>query len=275
MILDLFGRLSTSLYDTYYMPNPLHLKKIVWFSILIFSLFLLGAVAWNVLDPSSDIDPDNPPQFIQADFIDLDKIYSVSKFRSGSGHDFSMGSGETCRSMKHYFNVQFSEEGNKLRQQNNGLPPPPDGVNDIPIYSPVDGKVVQIRNEQIGSQVYIQPDSYPSVRVRLFHIYLFDEIGRGTRLAAGEQIGVIGQYQNTDIAITQGNKYLSYFKVLPDGIFAKYQARGAKNRDEFIISKEYRDANPLECNGEWFAVNYDSDPNRGDFVRLSGYSQTQ
>lgn len=210
------------------------------------------------------------PQFIQADFIDLSKISAISKFRSGSGHDFSRGSGETCRSMKHYFNVQRPESAEELINKNRGIPPKPDGKTDIPIYSPVDGKIISIESDQFGEQFYIRPDSHPNFTVRLFHIYPLSDIKKGIKVKAGQKIGVIGQYQNTDIAITKGwTNYFSYFEVMPDDIFAKYQALGIKNRDELIISKADRDANPLQCNGEWFTKNYDSDPNSGNFVYLT------
>src|SRR3990167_11035872 len=86
------------------------------------------------------------PQFIQADFIDLEKVASISKFRSGSGHDFSKGSGETCRSMKHYFNVPRPEWIGQLISKNGGIAPEPDGKTDISIYSPVDGKIISIES---------------------------------------------------------------------------------------------------------------------------------
>ena len=94
---------------------------------------------------------------IEADFIDLDKIYSISKFRSGSGHDFS-GNGETCRSMKHYFNTQDTRGKMLAYDRGNGIPPKPDGINDINIYSPVSGKIVAVESEQmpIGEQIYIR-----------------------------------------------------------------------------------------------------------------------
>ncbi len=210
------------------------------------------------------------PQFIQADFIDLSKVFAISKFRSGSGHDFSRGSGETCRSMKHYFNVQRPEGVEQLISENKGIPPQPDGKTDIPIYSPVDGKIVSIESEQIsiGKQVYIRSNPYPDFTVRLFHIYLLPDVKKGAKVRAGQKIGVIGQYQNTDIAIMQGRKFVSYFEVMSDNIFAKYQALGVKNRNELIISKAERDVNPLRCNGEWFAKNYDNDPNSNNFIYL-------
>jgi len=216
----------------------------------------------------------NLTQFIQADFIDLDRIYSISKFRSGSGHDYS-GNGETCRSMKHYFNTQDTREKMIAFDKGNGIPPKPDGINDINIYSPVDGKIVAVKSEQmpIGEQIYIRPESNSDYTVRLFHIYLDSNIKKGSRVSAGQKIGVISQYQNTDIAIMAGpfeRNLVSYFDVMPDSIFAKYRERGVKSRDELIVSKEARDANPLRCNGEMFVrENNDNDPR--DFIFLSGY----
>ena len=43
------------------------------------------------------------PQIIDNDWINLDKIAQISKFRSGAGHDYS-DDFERNRSMKHYFN---------------------------------------------------------------------------------------------------------------------------------------------------------------------------
>ncbi|GEM_PF-2267390 len=210
------------------------------------------------------------PKFIQADFIDLSKITNISKFRSGSGHDFSRGSGETCRSMKHYFNVDRPLEIEQLINKNKGMSPLPDGKTDIPIYSPVNGKIIGIEPDQFGKQFYIQPDSHPKLTVRIFHVYPLPGIQKGGKVKAGQKIGVIGQYQNTDIAIAQNRtKYISYFEVMPDKIFAKYQALGVKNREELIISKAARDANPLKCNGEWFAEHYESDPNNFVYLRAS------
>lgn len=215
-------------------------------------------------------------QFIQADFIDLDRIVAISKFRSNSGHDFSKGTGETCRSMKHYFNVQVTAEGERLRNQNNGFPPGPDGKNDIKIYSPVDGKITQIKADQmsLGEQIYIQPDLNSDYTIRLFHIYKLDGVTKGKKVKAGEHIGNIGQYQNTDIAVESKQGLVSYFEVMPDTIFAKYQALGVKNRNELIITKEYRDAHPLQCNGEQFAVNYDNNQTSENFVFLPGYRES-
>ena len=235
---------------------------------------LVLAVIASVFIFRSGAETNNLPEFIQADFIDLDKIYSISKFRSGSGHDFS-SSGEKCRSMKHYFNTQDTREKMISFDKNNGIPPKPDGINDINIYSPVDGEIVGVESDQmpIGEQIYIRPKSNSDYTVRLFHIYLDDNLKKGSQVVAGQKIGVISQYQNTDIAIMGGGfgrNFISYFDVMPDSIFAKYRERGVKSRDQLIVSKEARDADPLQCNGEIFAgEKNDADPN--NFFFLTGY----
>lgn len=240
----------------------------------ILGMLILAVMAW-VFIFGSNAETTNLPEFIQADFIDLDKIYSISKFRSGSGHDFS-SSGEKCRSMKHYFNTQDTREKMVSFDKNNGIPPKPDGINDISIYSPVDGEIVGVESEQmpIGKQIYIRPKPNPDYAVRLFHVYLDSNLKRGSRVTAGQKIGVISQYQNTDIAIMKegfGRNFISYFDVMPDSIFAKYRERGVNSRDEMIISKKSRDANPFQCNGEMF-VREKNNTDPRDFVFLSGYT---
>lgn len=243
---------------------------------VILGILVFGVIAWVFVFPLS-AENTNLPRFIQADFIDLDRIYSISKFRSGAGHDFS-SNGERCRSMKHYFNTQDTREKMLSYERNNGIPPKPDGINDINIYSPVDGEVIAVQREQmpIGEQVHIRSEDYPDYIVRLFHIFLDSGIKKGSKVGAGQKIGVISQYQNTDIAISLGafrNNFVSYFDVLPESIFAKYRERGVESREELIISKEERDASPLQCNGEQFAgEKNDSDPRH--FIFLSGYKSS-
>lgn len=197
------------------------------------------------------IDVDNPPQFIQADFIDLSKIFSISKFRSGEGHDFS-GNGETCRSMKHYFTPQIDVTIKPEKAADGrSIPPKPDGVHDIDIFSPVDGKITDIASERmpIGEQIYIEPTNAKDFTIRLFHIYKSDGIEKGTTVKAGQKIGVISGYSATDISVEGGRyQYVSYFQVMPDNLFEAYKKRGAKSRDDFIFSRAYRDEHPIPCN---------------------------
>ncbi|MEK7595329.1 MAG: hypothetical protein AAB443_01905 [Patescibacteria group bacterium] len=245
--------------------------KIILLMVALLVIVVLGINYF--LSSNAKIDLNNPPKFIQADFIDLDKIYSISKFRSGSGHDFS-GNGETCRSMKHYFNTQDTQE--KFDSWDGGTPPPPTLGKEIDIFSPVDGEIISVENNQnpIGSQVYIVPNNAQQFKIRLFHIYLLPQLKQGSQVKAGQKIGVISTYQNTDIAISAGflnRTFISYFQVMPDSIFAKYQTRGVGSRNEFIITKEERNSNPLTCKGEQFVGRQNNPERDEDFVRLSGW----
>jgi len=224
------------------------------------------------------VDVNNPPKFVQADFIDLSKIYSISKFRSGEGHDFS-GNGETCRSMKHYFTPQVDVTIKPEKAEDGrSIPPKPDGVHDIDIFSPVDGKITDITSERlpVGEQIYIEPTNAADFTIRLFHIYKIDGLKKGMTVKAGQKIGVISGYSATDISVEGGRyQFVSYFQVMPEDIFSAYQKRGATSRDDFIISKAYRDTHPIPCNQDdkgdqafYYPEGYDHE---ADDFYLSGY----
>ena len=196
----------------------------------------------------SNLDENNLPKIVQADFIDLDRITRISKFRSGSGHDYS-GGDETCRSMKHYFYTSYPPSFNPQ-----AYTPKAPYIN---IYSPVDGDVTNIDPEQtpIGKQIRIRPSSQPDLSFVLFHVYPVDNLNSGGKVHAGEKIGTIGADGVTDIAVQAGRfrgKLFSYFDIMPDEIFQHYQKRGINSRSGVIISRQYRDQHPLSCTGEQF-----------------------
>jgi len=243
---------------------------------LVVVILAVGVGLFTLGGGVSSIDIEKPKQFIQAEFIDLSRIGSVSKYRSGAGHDYA-ANGETCRSMKHYFNPIIDPSNDWRSNSTNGMPPPPDGKTDIPIFSPVDGKITSVSEDQtdIGVQVWIQPDSAPEYKIRLFHIFLSDGISKGAKVTSGQQIAIIAGQQMTDIAV-EGlapwkKQAVSYFQVLPDSLFQAYVDRGAKSREDFIISASQREASPLQCEGEKFIYPQDYDHNR-DEVHLTGYS---
>ena len=62
-------------------------------------LFMRSVVSTNAIGDWMDYTED-VAKIASADFIDLDKIGHISRFRSGKGHDYPDGY-ETCRSMKH------------------------------------------------------------------------------------------------------------------------------------------------------------------------------
>jgi hypothetical protein len=204
-----------------------------------------------------DIAVNEIPKFVEKDFTQLSKIEKISKFRSGEGHDYSDGF-ETCRSMKHYYSAY-----EKYRENNT-----------IEIYSPVAGSIVSVSNDGHGAsiglnnkQVQIRPDEQPAFIFRIFHCDLVSSaITAGKKVQAGELLGHarlyyedLGEHAGSfDIAVfvntPSGMRLVPYFDTLEDTVFNDYVSRGAHSRENFVITKEARDADPLECNGETFVT---------------------
>jgi hypothetical protein len=180
----------------------------------------------------------SPPRFVATDFVDLAAITSISKFRSGAGHDYSDGF-ETQRSMKHYY-LPFDASG---------------GDNEtIVVRSPVAGTLTMAWDEGTRSnQIRIVPSDYPYLTIVIFHVAT--DLAPGVQLAEGEQIGFAdvtgGAGQATadfDIAVwSSDGRLISWFDIMSDALFAStYVPRGVADRDALIISKDFRDANPVD-----------------------------
>lgn len=190
-----------------------------------------------------DIDKDGIPKFITTDYIELDKIYRISKFRSSQGHDYSDGF-ESCRSMKHYFEPKSTENWASIK-----------------IFSPVTGKITRLEEEWAGTKVEILADDYPAFRYSIFHINLLATLTLNDHVTAGQQLGThIGSQTMSDISVivndpTRQGRMISYFETITEAVFEHYQNRGISNREDVIISKAIRDANPLICNGNSFVSN--------------------
>jgi len=215
-----------------------------------------------------DIDSKGVPRFVENDFTELIKISNISRFRSGCGHDYS-DDFESCRSMKHYYAPY-----DIYRENHN-----------IEIYSPVDGIIDSIRNEQHGSsiglsnkQIRIKSTVQPAFIFVIFHVDLISsDIAKGTAVQAGQLLGHAHMYYpdldeygySFDIAVwvktPSGTKYISYFETMTGTLFDYYVARGAGSKYDFIISKEERDADPLICDGEQFL----NSGNLSNWVNLS------
>lgn len=206
--------------------------------------------AWSVMRPALRFDEaDIPRDLISAQFIDPDRIYAVSIFRSGAGHDYSDSAwdGETCRSMKHYFNSTHSQNtfGNPVRSQ------PTQTEQNIKIYAPFDGRITSASPEHIGTQVHIRSAKYPSYYARIFHMDLLPGFEVGSAVKSGEWIGTIGPRDGTDFALEVNvlpfkTAYISYFAAMSGEVFAPFAKMGYERKD-FIISREYRDAHPFQC----------------------------
>lgn len=189
--------------------------------------------------PSSPKNHQSDSLTIRYDYIELDKIERISKFRSAIGHDYS-DDFEDCRSMKHYFQPKSSVNWSNVK-----------------IFSPVSGKIVRINEEWAGTQLHIEPSENSAYTVIIFHIATIRTFSLGDHVNAGEQLGThIGSQTMSDIAVSfsENNKWrlLSYFTLLTDSLFQYYMQRGVSSRTDFIITKEERDADTLRCAGDAF-----------------------
>ena len=192
------------------------------------------------------------PRFIEVDYIELGKISAISKFRSGIGHDYS-DEFESCRTMKHYYKPTAAVDWSQVK-----------------IFSPVGGTVVNVYPEWAGTKLGITPTGYPDYTVEIFHVDLMSPLNVGDSVAAAQQLGThIGSQTMSDIAIrfndAGGWRLISYFDAMSDRLFSSYQARGIRSRTDMIISREERDADPLECDGETYLTPPDPD----DWVALA------
>lgn len=187
-----------------------------------------------------DIEKQGIPRFVSHQYLDLDAIYRISRFRSGEGHTY-VDEFESCRSMKHYFQPVSTADWSTIR-----------------ISSPVEGTIVFLRAEQtFGTQVAIRATAQPAFTFIIFHVALIAGIDSGARVTAGQRIGShIGTQTMSDIAVgvntPGGYKLVSWFETMTDELFASYAARGVAARTSAIITKSDRDNNRLTCDGEAF-----------------------
>ena len=210
---------------------------------LFFSIILVGCNSDEGITPASvdtyDVDANGIPKFAEVNYIELDKVYSISKFRSGVGHDYS-DYFESCRSMKHYFQPKSNVDWSTIK-----------------VFSPVQGIVSNIIQEWAGTQVQIKSEEYPAFYFIIFHVNLTNPLNVGDAVNAGQQLGThIGSQTWSDIAVgintPKGWKLISYFDIITDIVLQDYEARGILSRNDLIISREVRDADPLTCtNGEF------------------------
>ncbi len=204
-----------------------------------------------------DVETEGIPKFVDAHFTELDKIEYIKRFRSGYGVEFS-DDFEECRVMKHLY-TPFDEYWVDK---------------EVKIYSPVNGTITRLGytilnssgtwgeyQSDIATIIKIQPSEYKAFTVIISVVDIRDMgLYRGLQIYEGQHIGyACMRYVNKvtklpafNIAVEvnmcpSGTKILSYFDVITDDVFQAYKDRGATSQNEFIISKEERDKDPLTC----------------------------
>jgi biotin carboxyl carrier protein len=213
--------------------------------------------------PASDhrLDPgEKPPRFVEHNFMDLDHVDRISKFRGAYGHDYSSSDEETCRSMKHY--LVFDSRNNRTMSA------------ETMYYAPVDGTVVAVRyddRDPADARVQVVSSEYPSVLFRYHHID--PNVTEGQRVDAGQPIGhVTLTHSGGEIAVAQywngTSQQVSFFKIASDEVFQQYRERGVESRSQLVFSEQHRDDNPLVCpddSDHYFAGRKDVDESTESF----------
>lgn len=244
---------------------------------------LTGAAHALTFTASYDIETRGIPKFVNVNYIDLQKVAQLSKFRSSDGHDYSdtsqfgtvqtanthgvrdaAGKVEACRSMKHYFRGVEA------------------GTN---IYAPVSGTITSFEADGgLGGQIEIQSDEQPAFYFIIFHGVPNADYAVGQHVEAGQLLGhhFGSPLVASDIAVfvntPNGQHLISYFETLTDEAFAPYQARGIATREQLIFTKAERDADPYQCTSAMFPparfFNLKRDPSL-DLVTLTGGAPRQ
>ncbi len=192
-----------------------------------------------------------PPQ-LTANFVDLDKVWKISKFRSCAGHTTIPQDGrELKRNMKHY--ITLHPEHRK--------------ENFVEVYSPYNGHIALILKEEI----WVAPGTKSLLNILPFNRWMFsvihvkprDGLSMGDKVSAGELIGygTFLQFPESDAAFdaVYGKMNIppkkvdnwsspygdldSPFNHLSAGALAEYEQKGV-TRKNIILSAEERDKDP-------------------------------
>lgn len=226
-------------------------------------LILVAVVVFSIKSNGNE-----PPPQLSANFVNLDKIEKISKYRSCTGHvTVPQNEQESKRSMKHYFEVkpEFSKGQT------------------VEIYSPYDGYVSTLRSnpsDGLEGEIWIVPKRklpvLPPFGVWQFsvqHIDVKKDLKLGSEVKTGELIGyaafsesriptfdiVYGKmaFPSTPKRIDNWNSPFadldSVFNHMSENVLAKYQQKGL-SKEGIILSKEERDQNPCvyKDNGPYF-----------------------
>lgn len=217
----------------------------------ILGLVLTVAIKFSVKSAQGE-----PPVQLATNFVDLDKITRVSKFRSCAGHVTVPQDGrESKRSMKHYFQVKSNFVGTDA----------------VKIYAPYDGYVSAVRSdpaEGLEGEVWLVPKRalpmLPPFGVWQFsiqHIIVRGDLRRGSEVKAGEVLGyaAIPKSDRATFDVVYAKQALapktidnwnspfsdldSVFNHMSGNVLAEYQQNGL-DKGEVIMSKEERDQRP-------------------------------
>ncbi|MEK7534303.1 MAG: hypothetical protein AAB600_03090 [Patescibacteria group bacterium] len=247
-----------------YQPLSKHRTLLLIVNLVIFAPLIL-LVTFSLI---SQFTPDKPPKdfLITKNFIDLNQVHRLTKYRSCSGHQtVDQYSDEPVSNMQHYVVTE-----------------PRISTDQVKIFAPFDGYV-------LGSSPFTMADGLTMIPKSGIPWWPFNQwrfsMSDGSHplpqfqsppiheVNAGDLIGYLdpfdrgGKKRSTGTHLRVGvtaippmfkngngepyKKLDSVFNYMSDEVFAQYQAviPGLQRREDFIISKVWRQAHPCEFRG--------------------------
>ncbi|MCR4277572.1 MAG: hypothetical protein NUV80_05470 [Candidatus Berkelbacteria bacterium] len=259
------------------------MKKIWWvvIAVVVVILFLIGGEVYkrqtNSKTNSSSTEKDEAPT-VTTNFVDVDKIAAITKFRSCQGHIVVPQDGSETRSnMKHYFYLK------KEFTSAQGM---------VPLYAPFDGYVFDIFSEEgegFSDRVAESRDvsfskekgflSRSGWMLTILHIIPTSSLKKGDAVKAGQLVGHVAlekipPYYSFDVTYSKMGTFPkkvdgwnspyaaldSVFNHMDSAILARFQLFGITTPESFIISKSIRDASP--CQYRSGSVQFDRELNK-------------
>jgi len=218
------------------------MKKIIIVAIVI-GIIIVG---WVILAVINAKHKSNLQPVLTANFIDLDKVDKISKYRSCQGHTVvPQESMESKRNMKHYVVLKSEFTGG----------------NKVPVYSPLNGVVKSIRSEPDKG---LEGEIWLGVKgndwdFSIQHINIASNIKGRQKVKAGDIIGYVAN-RGIDVVYGVGARSVkmidgryespysdldSPFNHMSTELMAQYQAKGISQSD-MSYTKEQRDAIPCQ-----------------------------
>lgn len=218
------------------------------------------------------------PPVLTSNFVDLNKISEISKFRSCQGHVVvPQDRREERRNMKHYVRVKKEYFGQDT----------------VEIYAPYDGYVSIIRSEPdmgLQGEIWISQSVLPPFSVWSFsveHINIKPGLKRGDKVKAGDLIGyaaLSGEPDKASFDIIYAKVGIppkkidgwtspfsdldSVFNHMSEDVFAEYAKKGVLSKEDMQYTKEERDQNLCEYRKDYREGMYFVGGNDADWFKL-------
>jgi len=253
------------------------MKKKILIAIIILIILIIGFV----IVFGSSVGEDGEWPVVVSNFVDPLRIQAISKFRSCQGHVVvPQDQRETKRNMKHYFYLK-KEHTTESKM--------------VELYAPFDGYVTDFFGFKFGNEgrekdsidmTIAQSKKRGAWSFIFLHIIPKEGLKEGDEVKAGELVGYsaldVPPLYSFDVIYGRMGTFPrrvdgwmapyasldSVFNHMTDKVLEEYKVLGVDSKDDFINSKEYRDQNPCEYegNGPRFKPGRNEETQKNDWI---------